>query len=138
MLAPNKKPPRLGGGVVLLGDAEDAAKCICGVFVRANRNGVDAHLYDWIIVAARLSHIAEVKDVGLFNVELIEQVGHTEDLVHAWSHSVDGSGAADFIVELWSQFFAALNNAFALLAVWVPSILGFGASFLAEGREGHL
>ena len=35
--------------------AEDAAKGIGGIFVAANRNGINAHLYDWIVVAARLT-----------------------------------------------------------------------------------
>ena len=44
-------------------DAEDTAKGIGGVFVRTDGDGVDAHLDNWIIVAAWLCHVAEIEDV---------------------------------------------------------------------------
>lgn len=36
----------------------------------ADSDGVNAHLDDWVIVAARLGHVAEVKDIIFFDVEL--------------------------------------------------------------------
>ena len=106
--------------------------------MRANRDGVDTHLDDWIVVTTRLSHIAEVEDIFLFNFELFHKVGHTEDFVHAWSDGVDRGGATDFVIISWSKLFGALDDSFALLAIWIPSVLGVSAGMLAEGREGDL
>ena len=65
-------------------------------------------------------------------------MGHAEDFVHAWSYGVNGSGAADFVIELGSEFFAASDDLFAFLAVGVPGVFLLGAGVLTEGREGDL
>ena len=70
-------------------ETEDATKGIGGVFVTTDCNGVDTHLYDWVIVATWLRHIAEVKDIFLFNLEFFHEMGHTEDFVHARNKSVN-------------------------------------------------
>ena len=118
--------------------AEDAAKGIGGIFVTAHRNGINAHLYDWIIVAARLSHIAEVKDVLLFDLEFFHKVSHTKDFVHARNKGVNGGRAANFVFEFWGELFGTSNDCVALLVVWVPSIFNVRAGFLTKGREGDL
>ena len=104
----------------------------------ANRNGVDTHLDDRIIIAARLSHIAEVEDFWFFDLEFFHEVGHAENLVHARSYSVNGSGAADFVLEFWCNLFNASNDSFALFVIWVPGVLNIGAGFLAKCGEGDL
>ena len=106
--------------------------------MRANRNCVDAHLDNWIIVAARLGHIAKVENFGFFDFELFEEMSHTEDFVHTRDESVDTGSAADFVFVIWCKLFDASDDGFALLAIRIPSIFGFGASFLAKGREGDL
>lgn len=62
-------------------------------------------------------------------------MGHTEDFIHARSDGVDGSGATDFVFEFWAEFLASCDDLFAFFAVGIPGIFGFGAGFLAEGRE---
>ena len=54
-----------------------------------NRNSIDAHLDDWVIVATWLRHIAEVKDVFLFDFELFHEVSHAEDFVHARNKGIN-------------------------------------------------
>lgn len=103
-----------------------------------NSDGFDAHLNDWVVIAARLGHIAKIKNFWLFDFEFFHEVGHAENLVHARSDSVNGSGAADFVFEFWRKFFTALNDGFAFFTIWIPGIFSFGAGFLAEGREGNL
>ena len=119
-------------------NAENTAKGISSVFVRADGNCVDAHLDDWVIVAAWLSHIAEVEDFGFFDIELFEEVSHAKDFVHARDESINAGSAADFVFVGWGEDFGAGNDGFALLAVWVPSVLGFSAGFLAKSGEGNL
>ena len=104
----------------------------------ADGDGVDAHLDDWVIVAAGLGHVAEVKDIFFFDIEFFEKMGHTKDFVHAWGDGVNRGSAANLVVEFGSEFFAASDDFFAFFAVWVPSVFGFGARFLAEGRESDL
>ena len=53
---------------MLFDEAENATEGIGGVFVVADGDGFDAHLDDRIIVAARLSHVAEVEDIFLFDI----------------------------------------------------------------------
>ena len=101
-------------------------------------DSVDAHLYDRVIIAAWLGHIAKVEDVGFFDVEFFHEVGHAKYFVHAWSNGVNRSGATNFIIELWSEFFAALDDGFAFFAIWVPGVFCFRAGGLAESREGDL
>ena len=36
----------------------------------SDRDGVDAHFYDWVIVAARLCHVAEIEDIFFGDMEL--------------------------------------------------------------------
>ena len=62
-------------------------------------------------------------------------MGHAEDFIHTWGYGVDRSGAADFILEFWAELFAPCDDLFAFFAVRIPGIFGFGAGFLAEGRE---
>ena len=88
-------------------DAEDAAKSVSCIFVRTNSDCINAHLDDWVIIAAWLSHIAEIENFGFLNLELLEEMGHAEDFVHARNESVDTSRAADFIFEIWRKFFGA-------------------------------
>ena len=128
-----------GGEATALGaDAEDAAESVGGVFVVADGDGVDAHLDDWVIVAAGLGHIAEVEDVGFFDFELFHEVRHAEDFVHAWGDGVDRGGATDLVLKFGGDFFGAFDDGLTLFAIGVPSVLGLGASGLAEGREGDL
>ena len=101
-------------------------------------DSIDTHFYDWVIIAARLGHITEVKDIFFLDFQLFEEVGHTEDFVHAWSNGVNRGGAADFVVKFRSEFFTAGDDLFAFLAIGIPSVFGFGAGFLAEGRESDL
>ena len=63
---------------------------------------------------------------------------HTEDFVHARSDSVDRGGTANFVIEFWSKFFAAFDDGFTFLVIWIPGIFSFGASFLAKSRESDL
>ena len=63
---------------------------------------------------------------------------HTKFFVHAWGNSIDRSGAADFVIEFWGDFFSASNDFLAFFAIWIPSVFFFGAGFLAESREGDL
>ena len=65
-------------------------------------------------------------------------MSHTKDFVHAWGDSVNRGSATDFVIEFWGKFLATLNDSFTLLAVRIPSIFSFSASFLAESREGNL
>ena len=123
---------------MLFDEAENATEGIGGVFVVADGDGFDAHLDDRIIVAARLSHVAEVKDIFFANFELLEEVSHAEDFVHTGSNGVDGCSATNFVIKFGGELFAALDDCFAFLAIWIPSVFGFGASFLAESREGDL
>ena len=51
-------------------DTEDATKAKGGVFVITDGDGVDTHLDNWIIVAAGLSHIAEVEDIFFCDIKL--------------------------------------------------------------------
>ena len=104
----------------------------------ADGDSVDAHLDNRVIVAARLGHIAKVENFGFLDVEFFEQVGHAEDFVHARDESVNRSGATDLVFVIWSELFSAGDDSFTLLAIWIPSVFGFGASFLAEGRESDL
>ena len=104
----------------------------------ADRDGIDAHLNDGIIVATWLSHIAKVEDIFLFDFEFFHEVGHAEDFVHTWSDGVNRSGATNFVIISWSELRGALDDSFALLAIWIPSVLGVSAGMLAEGREGDL
>ena len=104
----------------------------------ANGDGVEAHLDDGIIVAAFLGHVAEVEDVGLCDLKLFEEVGHTELLVHAWGGDVDRGGAADFVEEVGEEFATTGDDGFALPMVRIPSVFGFGAGLLTEGGEGDL
>ena len=119
-------------------NAEDAAEGISGVFVVSDGDGVDAHFDDGVIVAAGLGHVAEIENIFLLDAELLEEMGHAEDFVHAWSDGVNRGGAADFVFEFGGELFTAGDNLFALLAVGVPSVLLFGAGFLTESREGDL
>ncbi len=104
----------------------------------ANRDGIDAHLDDWVIVAAWLSHVAKVEDILLVYFELFEEVSHAEDFIHTRSDGIDGSGATNFVIEFGGEFFAAFDDSFAFFAIWIPGIFSLGAGFLAEGREGDL
>ena len=104
----------------------------------ADSDGIDAHLDNWIIVAARLGHIAKVEDIFFCDIKLLHEVSHAEDFIHTWSNSINGGGTANFIVEFWSEFFAAFDNSLAFFAVGIPGVFGFGAGFLAEGRKGNL
>ncbi len=122
----------------LVDDAEDAFEGVGGVFVVADGDGVDTHLDDRVIIAARLSHVAEVEDVLFVDFEFFEEVGHTEDFIHAWSDGVNRGGAADFIVKLGGELFAAGDDLFAFLTVGIPGVFGFGAGLLAEGGESDL
>lgn len=87
--------------LMLFCDAKNAAECVGGIFVRTDSDSVDAHLDDWVIVAAWLGHVAEVENVGFFDGEFFEKMGHAEHFVHAWGDGVDGGGAADFVIEFW-------------------------------------
>ena len=120
------------------GDGGDATEGVGGVFVGADGDGVDAHLDDGIVVAAWLGHVAEVEDFVGLDLEFFEEVGHAELFVHAWGNSVDGGGAADFVIEFRGEFLAAGDDLFALLTVGIPGVFGFGAGVLAEGGEGDL
>lgn len=104
----------------------------------ANSDCVDAHLDDRIIVATWLSHIAKVKNVLLSNFELFHEMGHAEDFIHAWGNSVNGGSATNFVIISRREFFGALDDSGAFFVVRVPSVFGFGASFLAKSREGDL
>ena len=53
----------------ILYHAENSAQGVGGVFVATDCDGVDAHLDDWIIITARLGHVAKIKDVFFGNVE---------------------------------------------------------------------
>ena len=101
-------------------------------------DGVDAHLYNWVIVATRGSHIAKIEDIVFFYAELFHEVGHAEFFVHTWDNSVNGGGATDFVVKLGGFLFGESDDFFALFAIWIPGIFLFGAGFLAESRESDL
>lgn len=62
-------------------------------------------------------------------------MSHAKDFIHARSDGVDGSGPTDFVFEFWAEFLAPCDDLFAFFAVGIPGIFGFGAGFLAEGRE---
>ena len=119
-------------------NSEDAAEGVGSIFVVADCDGVDAHLDDWIIIAAWLGHIAKVENLFFSDVEFFEEMSHAKHFVHARNKGVDTSSTADFIFVGWSKFFGASDDSFALLAIWVPSVFNFGAGFLTEGREGDL
>ena len=121
-----------------LEDAEDAAEGVGGVLVIPDGNCVNAHLHDGVIVAARLGHVAEVEDVGFFDVEFFEEVSHTENFVHAWGNGVDRGGTANFVVEFRGEFFSSVNDLLAFLAVGVPGVFCFSVGMLAESRESDL
>lgn len=117
---------------------EDAFESIKRVFVGADSDGVDAHGDDWVVVAARLGHVAKIKHVGFLDVKLFEEMSHAKFLIHAGSGNVDGSGATDFVKEI-GQFFAAfLDDGLALFEIGIPGIFGLGASLLAKRRESNL
>ena len=78
--------------------------------MRANSDGFDAHLNNWVIIAAWLSHIAKVKDIFFIDFELFHEMRHTKDFVHAWRDGVNRSGATDFVVEFWRKLFAAFDD----------------------------
>ena len=92
---------------------------------------VDAHFYDWVIIAAGLGHVAEIEDVFFIDVKFFEEMSHAEDFVHARSDSVDRGSAANFVVKFRSEFFTAGDDFFAFFAVGVPGVFLFGAGFLA-------
>ena len=51
-----------------LDNTQYAAEGVGGVFVVSDSDGVDAHLDDWIIVAAGLGHVAEIQDIFFFDM----------------------------------------------------------------------
>ena len=65
-------------------------------------------------------------------------MGHAELFVHARGESVDGRGAADFVVELRSLFFGEGDDFLALFAIGVPVVFFGGGGLLPEGRVGDL
>ncbi len=119
-------------------NTENTLEGVGGVFVGSDRDGIDAHLDNWVIIATRLSHVAEVQDVFLVDVEFFEEVRHAEGLIHARSDGVNRGGATDFVVKFWAELTATDNNGLAFLVIWVPGVFFFGAGFLAERREGDL
>ena len=48
--------------------AKNTAQGESRVFVRADRDGVDAHLDDWIIVTAGLGHVAKIENLVFLNL----------------------------------------------------------------------
>lgn len=101
-------------------------------------DGIDTHLDYWVIIATWLSHVAEVEDVLLLDVEFFEEVSHAEDFVHAWSDGVNRSGTTNFIVKFRGELFATSDYLFAFLAVGIPGVLFLGAGFLTESGESDL
>ena len=65
-------------------------------------------------------------------------MSHAENFIHARSDGVDRGGAADFVFEFRGELAAAGADFFALFAIWIPGIFGFGAGFLSEGTESDL
>ena len=65
-------------------------------------------------------------------------MGHTENFIHPRSDGVDGSGAANFVVEFRSKFFTTGDDFFTLFAIWIPGVFGVGTGLLTEGGEGDL
>ena len=65
-------------------------------------------------------------------------MGHAEDFVHTWCDGINRGGAADFVIKLGGEFFATSDDSFTFFVVRVPGVFGFGAGFLAEGRESDL
>lgn len=55
--------------LTLFYDAEDAAEGEAGIFMISNGDSFYAHLNYGVIVASRLSHIAEVENVGFFDLQ---------------------------------------------------------------------
>ena len=65
-------------------------------------------------------------------------MSHAENFVHAGDESIDGSGAANLVVEFGGKFFTAGDDLLTLMMIWVPGVFGFGASVLTEGAESEL
>ncbi len=65
-------------------------------------------------------------------------MGHTEGFIHARSNGVNRGSTTNFIFEFWTKFFASRDDFFTFFAIWIPSIFGFGASFLTEGGKSNL
>ena len=101
-------------------------------------DGVDAHLYDGVIVATGLSHVAKVQYIFFGDIQFFQKVGHAEFFVHTRGDGIDRGGAANFVVKFGGVFFAFCHDFFAFFAVWIPGVLFFGAGFLAEGGESDL
>lgn len=129
---------RDGRGGLFAERAEDATEGEEGVLVGADGDGFDAHLDDGVVVAAGLGHVAEIEDVGFFNLEMFHEFGHAESFVHAGLEDVDGGGAADFVVKFRGEGFGFFDDGLAFFAVGVPEVFGVGASGLTEGGEGDL
>ena len=106
--------------------------------MRADGDSVNTHGDNWVVVPSRLGHVAEIEHVGFFDVKFFEEMSHAKFFIHARSGDVDGSGATDFIKKV-GQFFTAFgNDGLALFQIRIPSIFGFGAGGLTEGRKGDL
>ena len=101
-------------------------------------DGINTHFDDWVIIAAGLGHVAEVENVFFADTEFFEEVSHTEDFIHTRGDSINRGSATDFIFKLRSELFATSDDFLTFLAVGVPGIFGFGASFLSESGEGNL
>lgn len=106
--------------------------------MRADGDSVDTHGDDRIVVPAGLGHVAKVEDVGFFDVKFFEEMSHAKFFIHARSGDVDRGSTTDFVEKI-RQFFAAFgDDSLALFQIRIPSIFGFGAGGLTEGRKGDL
>lgn len=104
----------------------------------ADRDGVDTHLDDGIVVPSWLGHVTKVEDGGFIDFEKFEELGHAEGFVHARSGDVDRGRATDFEEKIGQLFVAFGDDGSALFQIRIPSVLFSGAGGLTESRKSDL
>lgn len=128
-------------GEFLCRDADEAENTLQGIkciLVRTDGDSVDAHFDHGIIIAARLSHVAKVENLGFGNVELVEEMFNTKSFVHAGSSNVDRGSAADFVEEVGEFGLAFGDDGLALFHIGVPVVFFGSTHGLAKSRKSDL